>query len=63
VRARIERPTRDARWQSKRDLGASMLKIDSLMVREHQRRRGVGTALMNAAEELGVKPEGQRRCS
>ena len=41
VRARVERPTRDARWQSMRDLGASMLKIDSLMVREDHRRRGV----------------------
>lgn len=53
VKAHIDRPTRDARWQLMRDLGEPMLKIDSLMVREHRRRRGVGTALMNAAEEWG----------
>jgi GNAT superfamily N-acetyltransferase len=51
--AHVDRAADDARWQLMRDLGESILKIDSLMVREHRRRRGVGTALMNAAEEWG----------
>ncbi len=53
VKAHVDRAVHDARWQLMRDLGESILKIDSLMVREHRRRRGVGTALMKAAEEWG----------
>jgi GNAT superfamily N-acetyltransferase len=53
VTAHIDRAVDDARWQLMRDLGESILKIDSLMVREHRRRLGVGTALMKAAEEWG----------
>jgi GNAT superfamily N-acetyltransferase len=53
VTAHVDRAVGDARWQMMRDLGESILKIDSLMVREHRRRRGVGTALMKAAEEWG----------
>jgi GNAT superfamily N-acetyltransferase len=52
VKAHVDRAVHDARWQLMRDLGESILKIDSLMVRDHRRRRGVGTAL-KAAEEWG----------
>jgi GNAT superfamily N-acetyltransferase len=53
VSAHVERPHADAPWQMMRDLGESVLHIDSLMVREDRRRRGVGTALMRAAEDWG----------
>jgi GNAT superfamily N-acetyltransferase len=53
VSARIQRPHPDAKWQLMRDLGESVLRVDSLMVREDQRRRGVGTALMQVVEGWG----------
>jgi GNAT superfamily N-acetyltransferase len=53
ISARIERPHLDAKWQVMRDLGESVLQVDSLMVREDRRRRGVGTALMRAVEAWG----------
>jgi GNAT superfamily N-acetyltransferase len=53
IDATIEPPSPDARWQIQRDLGASRLVIGALAVEEADRRAGVGTALMEAAEERG----------
>ena len=53
ISARIQRPHPDAKWQLMRDLGESVLRVDSLMVREAHRRRGVGTVLMRAVEAWG----------
>jgi GNAT superfamily N-acetyltransferase len=43
----------DARWQLQRDLTSPRLVIDALVVEETRRRSGVGTALMEAVEEVG----------
>jgi GNAT superfamily N-acetyltransferase len=53
IDAAIKPPSPDARWQIQRDLGAPRLVIGALAVEEASRRAGVGTALMEAAEERG----------
>jgi GNAT superfamily N-acetyltransferase len=53
IDATVEPPSADARWQVQRDLGVARLVIGALAVEETQRRAGVGTALMEAAEERG----------
>jgi GNAT superfamily N-acetyltransferase len=53
IEARIVRPAPDAHRQLQRDLGRTRLVVNLLAVTEGYRRRGVGTALMEAAEEWG----------
>ena len=53
ISAEVARPDPDARWQIQRDLSRARLVINALAVVEERRRGGVGTALMNAAEEWG----------
>lgn len=53
VEAHIVRPAPDAARQLQRDLGRTRLLVNALAVAEGYRRRGVGTALMEAAEEWG----------
>jgi GNAT superfamily N-acetyltransferase len=51
VRAKIKRPAEDAGKQLVRDAGESVLNVHALLVVEDERRIGVGTALMRAAED------------
>ncbi len=51
IEAQIWRPSEDADRQLMRESGETVLKVDSLMVSDVERRRGVGTSLMDAAEE------------
>lgn len=53
IEARIVRPAPDAHRQLQRDLARTRLVVNLLAVTEGYRRRGVGTALMEAAEEWG----------
>jgi GNAT superfamily N-acetyltransferase len=53
IEARIVRPVPDAHRQLQRDLARTRLVVNLLVVTEGYRRRGVGTALMEAAEEWG----------
>ena len=53
ITASLSRPAPDARFQMMRHVGEVVLRIDSLVVREADRRRGAGTALMRAAEAWG----------
>lgn len=53
VQAEVVPPVPDARHQLQRDLGRTRLIVNLLAVAEGYRRRGVGTALMEAAEEWG----------
>ena len=53
VEAAVVPPAPDARRQLQRDLGRTRLVVNLLAVAEGYRRRGVGTALMEAAEEWG----------
>lgn len=53
VEAAVVRPAPDARRQLQRDLGRTRLVVNLLAVAEGYRRRGVGTGLMEAAEEWG----------
>jgi GNAT superfamily N-acetyltransferase len=53
VEAMVVRPAPDARWQLQRDQSRTRLVVNLLAVAEGYRRRGVGTALMEAAEEWG----------
>ena len=53
VEAAILRPVPDAHRQIQRDLSRTRLAVNLLVVTEGYRRRGVGTALMEAAEEWG----------
>lgn len=53
VEASVVPPSPDARRQIQRDLGRTRLVVNLLAVAEGYRRRGVGTALMEAAEEWG----------
>ncbi|MEV0406719.1 GNAT family N-acetyltransferase [Actinoallomurus sp. NPDC050550] len=53
IEAAVTRPTPDARWQLQRDLSRVRLVINALAVTAGYRRKGVGTALMEAAEERG----------
>jgi len=51
--ARIVEPRDDARFQINPNFGATQLYIDFLMTAEEHRRRGVGAALVAAAEQWG----------
>ncbi|MCO5998523.1 GNAT family N-acetyltransferase [Actinoallomurus rhizosphaericola] len=53
IEAAVIRPAPDARWQLQRDLSRVRLVINALAVVAEYRRQGVGTALMEAAEEWG----------
>jgi GNAT superfamily N-acetyltransferase len=53
VEATVLRPAADAHRQIQRDLSRTRLAVNLLVVTEGYRRRGVGTALMEAAEEWG----------
>ncbi|GLY83965.1 GNAT family N-acetyltransferase [Actinoallomurus iriomotensis] len=53
IEAAILRPAPDAHRQIQRDLSRTRLVVNLLAVTEDYRRRGVGTALMEAAEEWG----------
>jgi GNAT superfamily N-acetyltransferase len=53
IEAHIVRPAPDAHRQLQRDLARTRLVVNLLAVTEGYRRRGVGTALMEAAEEWG----------
>jgi len=53
VEAAVVRPAPDANRQLQRDLSRTRLVVNLLAVAEGYRRRGVGTALMEAAEEWG----------
>jgi GNAT superfamily N-acetyltransferase len=51
--ASLSAPIADVRFQMMRDVGEVVLRIESLAVRDGDRRRGAGTALMRAAEAWG----------
>jgi GNAT superfamily N-acetyltransferase len=53
VEAAVVPPSPDAHRQLQRDLSRTRLVVNLLAVAEGYRRRGVGTALMEAAEEWG----------
>jgi GNAT superfamily N-acetyltransferase len=53
VQAQIWPPAEDADRQLMRETAEPILKVDSIMVVERERRTGVGTALMRAAERWG----------
>jgi GNAT superfamily N-acetyltransferase len=53
IEAVVVRPAPDANRQIQRDLSRTRLTVNLLAVAEGYRRRGVGTALMEAAEEWG----------
>lgn len=53
VEASVVRPAPDAHRQLQRDLSRTRLMVNALTVAEGYRRRGVGTALMEAAERWG----------
>ncbi len=53
VKASIRRPNANAGRAVMRDATRIMLTIDALIVREPVRRRGIGTALLRAAESWG----------
>jgi GNAT superfamily N-acetyltransferase len=50
ITAAVERPVENA-GQLQRDLGRVRVVIDALVVRDAHRRQGIGTRLMEAAEE------------
>ena len=51
ITAAVERPVENAAGQVLRDLGRVRLVIHALVVQEAHRRQGIGTRLMEAAEE------------
>lgn len=51
ITARVLPPMENARWQLLRELGETRVVIDALVVEARYRRRGIGTALMNAVED------------
>jgi GNAT superfamily N-acetyltransferase len=53
IQARIWRPSEDAERQIVREVGHVVLKIDSIVVTESERRGGIGRALMDAVEHWG----------
>jgi GNAT superfamily N-acetyltransferase len=53
IEATVERARPDGRWQLQRDLSRVRLLINALAVTDDHRRQGVGTILMEAAEEWG----------
>ncbi|HEX5937178.1 MAG TPA: GNAT family N-acetyltransferase [Actinomycetota bacterium] len=55
IQARIWRPFPDAERQLVREVGEVVLKVDSLVVTQLERRRGVGRELMSAIEDWAVK--------
>jgi GNAT superfamily N-acetyltransferase len=54
VEARVERPSDGAARQILRELGSARLLVNALLVDEPYRRKGIGTALMRAAEDWGM---------
>jgi GNAT superfamily N-acetyltransferase len=60
IEAVIQRPHPDGRWQLQRDQSRTRLLINALAVSEDYRRQGVGTLLMDAAEDWGRSKERQR---
>src|SRR5262245_47778352 len=50
VQAEISRPGPDARWELLADLGQSVLRVLALFVFEDDRREGIASDLMQAAE-------------
>jgi GNAT superfamily N-acetyltransferase len=54
IQAQVWRPWQGAERQIMREVSETVLKIDAVMVSETARRTGVGTALMEAAEALGL---------
>ena len=53
IEAAVHRLRPDARWQLQRDLSRTRLVISALAVTTGHRRRGAGTALLQAAEDWG----------
>jgi GNAT superfamily N-acetyltransferase len=53
IQAQIWRPSEDAERQIVREVGQVVLKIDSIVVTESERRGGIGRALMDAVEAWG----------
>lgn len=53
IEAAIEHARPDSRWQLQRDLSRTRLLISALAVTDQHRRLGIGTALLEAAEEWG----------
>jgi GNAT superfamily N-acetyltransferase len=51
IGACVQRPRPDGRWQLQRDQSRTRLLINALAVAEDYRRQGVGTLVMNAAED------------
>lgn len=51
VTAEIARPAEDAARQLLRDMGEAVLRVQALIVREPERRKGIGSALMQAVED------------
>jgi len=53
LEASLQPPVESARWQSQRDLGETRLAINFVGTADRYKRRGVATALVEAAEEWG----------
>jgi GNAT superfamily N-acetyltransferase len=55
IQARIWRPAPDADRQLVREVGEVVLKVDSLVVTEGERRKGIGRDLMSVVETWGLR--------
>jgi GNAT superfamily N-acetyltransferase len=55
LEASLQPPMETARWQSQRDLGATRLFINYVGTADAYKRRGVASALVDAAELWGVE--------
>ena len=53
IQAQVSQPWDDADRHIMRDASETLVKIDALMVNEAARRRGIGAALVDAAESWG----------